>query len=111
MTILFPGKVVWDVGNWVVRRFIDDAARHLDEAPTLAPDIEDALLSGISGLNLSEPTAAMLEEAVRLVDQVIAANLVSLGNDFHDPSVFPIYLEKLRELRGLILAARPVGSD
>jgi hypothetical protein len=105
MTVRLPDKVVWNAAGWVVRQFFADASAHVAEVPHLAEAIEDGLESGILRLGLDGPDRAILAEAEVLVDRVLAANLVTAGSNFHDPSGFPVYLDKLRELRGLVRAA------
>jgi hypothetical protein len=105
MTVRFPDKVVWNAANWVERQFFADAAVHLSEVPHLAQAIEDGLESGILRLALDGADPVLLAEAELLVERVLAANLTTRGESFHDPSGFPVYLDKLRELRGLVRAA------
>jgi hypothetical protein len=110
MTVRLPDDVVWNAAGWVVRQLFADAAAHIAEVPHLTEAIEDGLESGIFRLGLDDPDPAILAEAEILLDRVLAANLASGAKSFHDPGGFPVYLDKLRELRDLVRAAMPARA-
>lgn len=114
MTIGFSDDRVWNAANWVVRGFCDDARPHLAQFPLLAERIERNFLTELWSFQVK--TMDELDEMGRLVACVIADNEASQGASFQDPSAFPVYLGKLRDLARLVEqargepAARPAGA-
>ena len=114
MTIALPREVVWNAATWVVRGLCEDARPHLADFPGLAPEIQDCLASELYFIDLENAGADLLAEALVLVERVIADNEARGAAGFHDPSGFPVYLGKLRELAALLggPAGEPrVGPD
>jgi hypothetical protein len=105
MTIGLPNDRVWQAANWVVRGFCDDARPHLAGFPLLAERIERNYLTELWSFDV-EDDPAELDEMQRLVARVIADNETTGGARFHDPTAFPAYLGKLRELAELVEQAR-----
>lgn len=93
---------VWNAANWVVRGFCDDAVPHLDRFPRLRPEIQDCLDTELYSMPLGDAEPAVVDELAALVAQIIADNEQKQGAGWHDPSWFPTYLGKLRELEALV---------
>ena len=114
MTVALPGEVVWNAASWVVRGLCDDARPHLADFPGVAPEIQDCLDSELYFIDLEDAGGELLAEARALVQRVIDDNEARGAAGFHDPSSFPVYLGKLRELVALVgdpAGAPRVGPD
>jgi hypothetical protein len=105
MTIGFPGDRVWNAANWVVRGFCHDARPHLAEFPLLAERVERNFLTELWSFDVRDDPFE-LEEMYRLVLLVLTDNERTRGAGWQDPSWFPVYLGKLRDLAELVRAVR-----
>lgn len=110
MTVALPGRVVWNAASWVVRGLCDDARPHLAAYPRVSPEFQECLDTELYYIDLEEASPETLDEAHALVTKVIADNQARGSASFHDPSAFPVYLGKLRDLEQLIAAARTGAS-
>jgi hypothetical protein len=105
MTVALPDDRVWNAANWVARGLCDDALPHLAAYPGVAAEIEECLQTELYYINLKGASGDVLAQARALVGQGIADDVDRGADHFQDPSGFPVYLEKLRQLDRLIAEA------
>lgn len=102
MPILFSGARVWNAANWVARAFYGDANASLDDQSPLADQIRFCVNADFDTLDLENANRAELDELAKLVETVVELNERRKGENFAEPSLFPVYLQKLVELRQLV---------
>ena len=102
MGALLPNDRSWLAANWVSRGFFEDARRFVARGSVLASDIQFCIDAELDTLDMREYTPALIAEVSSVVDSVIAFNLDQNGSSFQDPTAFPTYLSKLRELQTLV---------
>ena len=98
MSILLPNDKLWGVANWISRGFFSDAEQFLQHTSFLAEEIGFCIKTGLDTIDLRNSDLATIRELSALVNDVIARNRVTRGGDFHDPEMFPVYLERLELL-------------
>jgi hypothetical protein len=99
MSFLLPKNKTWGVANWVSHGFFADAEPFLDQVPSLADDISFCIKSQTDTVDLREASVIAIQELKTLVDKVISSNREKAGRDFHQPEMFPIYMNRLEELK------------
>jgi len=97
--VLFSSGRDWSVANWVVRGFFRDCQPFLTDAPLLAPEMKLCFESETDTLDLRSADVRELRELSLLVKLVISENERLQGSKFHQRSLFPVYMQKLEELR------------
>jgi len=102
MGALLPNNRSWDVANWIARGFFEDARPLISSSGELADDIQFCIDADLDTLDVREYAPELLSEFASVVDRVIALNLERDGSSFADPTAFPVYLAKLRELQSLV---------
>jgi hypothetical protein len=110
MSFLLPEGKHWGVANWVSRGFFADAEPFLHEAPSLADDIRFCIQAETDTVDLRLADHAILRELLALVERVIAAARNAGPSSFHNPNAYPVYLQRVEQLRDIVRTLSAPGA-
>jgi len=102
MSIIFKDYKLWGTANWVTRALFQDIESYLDQTPVVGPHIKMCINLDLDTLDLRDMDLQCVSQMEFLVQKAIQDNKISQGSNFHDPTVFPVYIEKLEELGYMI---------
>lgn len=103
MSVIISEDKTWIANNWVSFKLFRDCLKFVDENTEMGKDLKFLEDVSMDTFDLTDFEASDYPVFDDLINQVIDYNQKTKGTDMADPSYFKVYLNKILELKEMLI--------